>query len=225
LLLACGWLAGCDESLLDQLTSGGGCSADDTVTGVRGRCPNDQLACELGYFDRDGVSANGCEGMLQQSSEYSVFALNTGGTILMTINEFDVNNITAGGGVAIAGPTCTASPTMPCSYDLLALQIGIPTFRFDTLWWSDGLLELPKPVPAIDSGEGLVIPPGSTFVASFEVGGQKRIVSQGTTQDGARIQIDGTLLTFTANDLRLPFGGYTVDKTTVLVTGGLVAAH
>jgi hypothetical protein len=108
---------------------------------------------------------------------------------------------------------------------LLALQIGIPTFLFDTLWWSDGLLELPKPVPVIDSGEGLVIPPGSTFVASFEVGGQKRIVSQGTTQDGARIQIDGTLLTFTANDLRLPFGGYTVDKTTVLVTGGLVAAH
>jgi hypothetical protein len=226
LLFACGWLAGCGDSLLDQLTSGGGCGAADNVDGFEGRCPNEQLACELGYFDRDGVSSNGCEGMLQQSREYSLFALNTGGMISMTINEFEMNNATAGGGVAIAGPACTAFSTTPCSYDVLALQIGIPSFRFDSLWWSDGLLELPKPLPVIDDGSGLVIPPGSTFVASFVVGGQKRVVSQGTTQNGASIQTGGVGLTFTMeSDLRLPFGGYAVEKASILVTGGLVATH
>jgi len=216
---ACGWLAGCGESKLDQLTNGGGCSADDTVAGVRGRCPNEQLACALGWFDRDGASANGCEGVLQPSGDYSLFALNTHGMIHLTINGYEFDNDSAGGWVAFAGPACTASPTAPCSYDLLALQIGIPSFRFDGLEWTDGLLELPKPLSVIDNGQCLAVPPGSTFVASFEVGGQKRIVSQGTTQGGACIVTDGTSLTLmTDGDLRLPFGGYVVEEMGILVT-------
>jgi hypothetical protein len=121
LLFACGWLAGCGESKLDRLTSGGGCSADDTVAGVRGWCPNEELACARGWFDRDGEWANGCEGVLQPSSDYSLFALDTGGMIHLTINEYEFYNDSAGGWVAIAGPACTASPTAPCSYALLAL--------------------------------------------------------------------------------------------------------
>jgi hypothetical protein len=172
------------------------------------------------------MSSNGCEGMLQPSSEYSRFALDTGGMIIVTINEFELDNDTAGGWVAIAGPACTASPAAPCSYDLLVFQLGIPAFRFDGLEWTDGLLELPKPLPVVDSGEGLIIPAGSTFVASFVVDGQKRVVLQGTTVDGACIQTDGTRLTFTTGgDLRLPFGGATVEKMSILATGGLVAAH
>ena len=231
MLFACGWLAGCDESLLDQLTSGGGCSADDAVNGVRGRCPNEQLACELGWFDRDGVSANGCEGMLQPSSEYSLFALDATGLVVMLINEYKMTASTTGGWIAIAGPACNAVPTTPCSYDLLALQIGMTGFTFDSLEWTDGLIELPKPMPVIDDGVGPIVPPGSTFVASFVIEGQKRVVSQGTTPHGAALLTNGltngTRLTFSTGpgDLRLPFGGYTVEKMSIAVTGGLVSAH
>jgi hypothetical protein len=228
LLFACGWLAGCDESLLDQLTSGGGCSADDTVTGVIGRCPNEQLACELGWFDRDGVSANGCESTLQPSSEYSLFALDATGLVVMIINEYQMTASTTGGWVAIAGPACNAGPTTRCNYDLLALQSGMTGFTFDSLEWTDGLIELPKPMPVIDDGNGLIIPAGSTFVASFAIEGQKRVVSQGTTQTthgAVRITPNGTRLTFTISpaDLRLPFGGYTVEKMSIAVNGGLTA--
>ncbi|HJX65150.1 MAG TPA: hypothetical protein VJ860_14510 [Polyangia bacterium] len=223
LLFACGGLAGCGPSLLDQLTNGGGCSADDTV-GVRGRCPNEQLACEIGWFDRDGISANGCESMLQPSSEYSLFALDTGATIWMTINEYEFGNDSAGGWVAIAGPACTALPATPCRYDLLAFQIGIRSFRFDGLQWTDGLLELPKPLPVVDNGQGLIIPPGSTFVASFVIEGHKRVVSQGTGVEGANVQSNGTSLTLTTGgDLRLPLGGYVVEKMSMQIPGQLVA--
>ena len=211
LLLACGWLAGC-QSKLDQLTSGGGCRVDDTVAGVMGRCPNEQLACALGWFDRDGVSANGCEGTLQPSSEYTALQLANGSVIFMTINEYDFVTDTAGGWVAIAGPACQARISAPCHYDLLAFQLAIPSFRFDGLMWTDGLLELPKPLPVVDNGEGLIIPPGSTFVASFVVEGEKHVVSQGAAQNGAAMQTHDTTVSFTMDShLQIPFGGYKVE--------------
>jgi hypothetical protein len=89
LLFACGWLAGCGESKLDQLTNGGGCSADDTVAGVRGRCPNEQLARALGWFDRDGASANGCEGVLQPSSD----TLTTDGDLRLPFGGYTVKKM------------------------------------------------------------------------------------------------------------------------------------
>jgi hypothetical protein len=225
LLFACVWLAGCDKSLLDQLTSGGGCRADDTVTGVRGRCPNEQLACDLGSFDRDGVASNGCEGMLQPSSDYSLFALDPAGVAVMIINEYQTAASTTGGGwVAIAGPACTPQLTTSCSYDLLALQIGLSDFIFDSLSWADGLIEVPKPMPVVDDGNGIFIPDGSTFVASFVVGGQKRVVSQGTTFGKIWMSPGETKLTLTIDgQLRFPFGGYTVDGMSITVNGAVTA--
>ena len=224
LLFASVWLAGCDKSLLDQLTSGGGCSADDTVTGVRGRCPNEQLACDLGSFDRDGVASNGCEGMLQPSSDYSLFALNATGVAVMIINEYQMAAGTTGGWVAIAGPACTPQFTTSCSYDLLALQIGLSHIIFDSLSWTDVLIELPKPMPVVDDGNGILIPHGSTFVASFVVGGQKRVVSQGTTFSKIWMSPDETKLTLTIDgQLRFPFGGYTVDGISITVNGAVTA--
>ena len=213
LLFACVWLAGCGGSLIDFVTSGGGCRAENNF--IRGQCPNEQLACGLGYFDRDGLSANGCEGMLLSSAEYTLYAPTMEGVAPMTINEYTITNSITGGWIAVAGPACTPAPATPCNYDLLALQIGISNFRFDSLWWTDGLIELPKPIPVTDDGDGLIIPLGSAFVASFTVENSKRVVSQGTSQQ-AGLQIKDASLLFTMEGLHLPFGGYTVDSMSIL---------
>lgn len=224
LLLASFWLVGCDKSLFDQMTSGAGCRADDGVAGVRGRCPNDRLVCEPGWFDRDGVPSNGCEGQLQASGEYSLFKLNDTGLAVMDINEYRMDATANGGWVAMAGPTCTATPETPCRYDLLALQIHVSDFTFDSLLWSDGLIELPKQLAVTDDGMGLSIPAGSTFTASFMVDGKKRVVSQGTTHGKIQVAGDGiSVVVEMGDDLRLPFGGYTVQGMNILGVGGLVA--
>jgi hypothetical protein len=163
--------------------------------------------------------------MLQPSSEYSLFALNATGVAVMIINEYQMAADATGGWVAIAGPACTPQLTTSCSYDLLALQVGLSDFIFDSLSWTDGLIELPKPMPVVDNGNGILIPEGSTFVASFVVGGQKRVVSQGTTFSKIWMSPDETKLTLTIDgQLRLPFGGYTVDGMSITVSGAL-AAH
>jgi hypothetical protein len=81
----------------------------------------------------------------------------------------------------------------------------------------------------IDDGVGPIVPPSSTFVASFVIEGQKRVVSQGTAPHGAAILTNeltnGTRLTFTISpgDVQFPFGGYTVEEMSIAVTGGLTA--
>lgn len=220
LLLTCVWLAGCGTKY-DQLKSGDGCRSEDALAGARGRCSGDQLVCQLGMYDGDGVASNGCESTLQPSSDTFLFQLSTWGMAILTINEYSFTNDTAGGWVAIAGPvtTCDARPSSPCHYELLALQLGIPSFLFDGMDWTDGLIELPQPLSVVDHGNGISIPEGTTFVASFTIEGQKRVVSRGTTVSHAGIVTNGTQLTFTMNsDLRIPFGGYTLENVAIAVT-------
>jgi len=222
LLLASLWLVGCDKSLYDQMTSGGGCRADDSAAGVIGRCANDQLVCAPGFFDRDSEASNGCEGRLQATGDFSLFALNDGGMATMDINEYGMDAMATGGWIAIAGPACTARISSPCRYDLLAVQIRLSPFIFDSLLWSDGLIELPQPISVTDEGEGLIIPPGTTFTANFVVEGKKRVVSQGPTH--GYVQYDGSALTaVVGDDLRLPFGGYTVEGMSIVASGTLAA--
>jgi hypothetical protein len=220
LLLSCAWLAGC-QTKYEQLTSGDGCHSDDTLAGVKGRCPNDQLVCQFGMVDGDGVASNGCESSLGPSSDTTLLPLATPGSGLLKINDYSFNIDTAGGWVALAGPvaTCQASPTSPCSYQLLGFQLGISNFLFDGMEWTDGLIELPKPLSVVDAGDGIVIPAGTTYVASFMIEGKKQVVSQGTAASAALIVTNGTQLTFTmTSDLRMPFGGYTLESVSFVVT-------
>jgi hypothetical protein len=224
LLVACGWLVGCGDSKFDQVTSGAGCRADDTLPGLRGWCPNEQLACELGWIGRDDVSANGCEAALLPTNDYALFALHDGGVASLTLNDYELGNDVTGGWVAMAGPACKATMSAPCSYDLVALQVAISDFMFDSLSWTDGLLELAQPLPMTDRGEGLMIPNGTPFVASFTIEGKKRVVSQGTLAGAIQVAQDGTTLTLTGQGLRLPFGGCTVDRLTLAAAGAPVTA-
>jgi hypothetical protein len=220
LLFTCAWLSGC-QTKYDQLTSGGGCHSDDTLAGVKGQCPVDQLVCQLGMYDSDGVLSNGCESTLRPSSDYTLFQLATPGMGLLKINDYSFNSDTAGGWVALAGPvsTCRSSPSSPCSYELLVFQLGISSFLFDGMQWTDGLIELPKPLSVVDEGNGIIIPEGTTFVASFVIEGKKQVVSQGTAVSAASIVTNGTQLTFTmTSDLRIPFGGYTLENVSFVVT-------
>ena len=220
MLLTCAWLSGC-QTKYDQLTSGGGCHSDDTLAGVKGQCSSDQLVCQLGIYDGDGVSSNGCESTLRPSSDYTLLQLATPGSGLLKINDYSFNTDTAGGWVALAGPvsTCQGRPSSPCSYQLLAFQLGISSFLFDGMEWTAGLIELPKPLSVVDEGDGIIIPEGTTFVASFMIEGKKQVVSQGTVVSAASIVTNGTQLTFTmTSDLRIPFGGYTLESVSFVVT-------
>lgn len=223
LLFTCVWLAGC-ETKYDQLTSGGGCHSNDTLAGVTGRCSNDQLVCQLGLYDGDGVPSNGCETALQPSGDITLVPLSTFGMVILTMNEYSFTCDTAGGWVALTGPvsTCDAKPSAPCSYELRAFQLGIPSFRFDGMEWTDGLIELAKPLSVMDKGSGIIIPEGTTFVSSFVIEGKKQVVSRGTAVGFARMATDGTQLSFDmSSDLKMPFGGYTLESVVVRVT----AAH
>jgi hypothetical protein len=220
LLLTCVWLAGC-ETKYDQLKSGDGCRSEDTLAGARGRCSGDQLVCQLGMYDGDGVASNGCESTLQATGDTFLFQLSTRGMAILTINEYRFDNDTAGGWVAVAGPvtTCDASPSSPCHYELLALQLGIPSFLFDGMDWTDGLIELPQPLSVVDQGNGISIPEGTTFVASFMIEGNKRVVSRGTAMSHSGIVTNGTQLVFDmSSELRIPFGGYTLENVVIRVT-------
>jgi hypothetical protein len=187
--------------------------------GATGQCANQQLVCELGAFDRNGMPQDGCEALLTPSVDYSLFPLEPGGLTSMTINGYMLDAGLTGGWLAYAGPPCSATINSFCSYELLAVQIGIGSFKFDTLSWADGLIELPKPMAVVDQGEGLFIPGSSTLVASFVVGGAKQVVSSGPTMTGAVAQTNGTSLVLHLSDLRLPFGSYTIESLAIVANG------
>jgi hypothetical protein len=230
LLLTAFWLVGCHKSSLsDKLTSGAGCLADDTDRGVSGRCPNDQLFCDLGMFDRDGVPSNGCESLLKSSDNYRLFALdeyNGSAGIVVNGEVIGPNYMpptVTGGRVAMAGPPCKATLDSPCHYDLLAVQIRLSSFVFDTLPWADGLIELPKPISLTDNGKGSIFPEGTIFTVSFMVDPQKRVISAGPVRGHAQMTSDGTRVSIRIeSDQPIPFGDYTVDAMIVGDFGTLV---
>lgn len=230
LLLTALCLVGCHKSSLsDKMTSGAGCVAEDADRGVNGRCPNDQLFCDLGVFDRDGVPSNGCESLLKSSDDYRLFALDEyDGWATMVVNGkvIDPYNMTptvTEGRVAMAGPPCNATPDSPCHYDLLAVQIRLSSFVFDALTWADGLIELPKPISLTDSGQGSLLPEGTIFTISFMVDLEKRVISAGPVHGHAQMSADGTGVSIRIeSDQPIPFGGYTVDAVTAGDFGTLV---
>jgi hypothetical protein len=212
-----GWFAigiaiqACDSSKVDKITSGGGCEANASANTV-GRCPNGISVCDVGFVDHDGASANGCEAGLDATRDYDLFRIADGGVALFTMNDYGLGNDVIGGWCAIRGPECQATPASPCTYDLLALQVRISDFVFDGVAWTDGVFALPRSIVAVDQGDGLVVPAGSDVVGTFMVGGQKRVVSLGTTIHGIAVQVeDGRGTETTTGDLTLSFGGYTME--------------
>jgi hypothetical protein len=218
-------LLGCDNrSLYDQMTSGGGCHADDSLSSVIGVCPNDLLACSYGLIDADGILSNGCERLIEPSDKHSLFALGGAGLAVMDINEYRMTATAVNGEVAIAGPTCEATPSTPCQYTLLTLQIRLSEFTFDSLYWGLGLIELPKPMSVTDNGDGLIIPAGSEFIASFLIDHQKHVISHGKSQGSVQLSSNQAKANVqVGGDLRFPFGGYTVEGMSIKVNGSLLA--
>jgi hypothetical protein len=207
-------LVGCGESNLERLQSGGGCSAEDAM-GTNGQCPNQEESCTLSYVDRDGLTTNGCESLLSPEEDDALSAIEPGGVLQFSINDFGLDSTLAGGWVALGGEACAASQETPCRRNLDALQMASAAFEFDGIWWTDGLLELPKPLPVEDAGEGFVVPAGADVVGSFVVGGEKRIVSRGTTPSWITVKSDTTGATITGS-ISLSFGEYAM-------TGNLTA--
>ena len=98
-------------------------------------------------------------------------------------------------------------------YNLVALQLQVSAFVFDGVSFSDGVFMLPRPLAVTDNGDGLVVPAGSGVIATFFVGGEKRIVSLGTIESALAVQMtaDRKGMTATGSGLRVSFGGCTMD--------------
>lgn len=189
-----------------------------------GICPNNLLACNFGLIDGDGIPDNGCERLLEPSNEYSLFALESTGLAVMDINEYRMTATAVNGQIAIAGPKCDATPSTPCQYTLLSLQIRLSEFTFDSLYWGLGLIELPQPMSVTDKGDGLVVPEGSEFIASFTIDYQKHVVSHGKSRARIQLSANGTKANVqVGDDLRFPFGGYTVEGMSIVENGSLMA--
>lgn len=203
-------LWGCGESKIDQIKNGGGC-VDESSAGTVGRCPGEVSACQVGFADVDGTTANGCETALVPAGDYRLFRVANGGMAQLVTNGYPLDVDVTGGWVALRGAVCTARMSAPCSYELLALQVQVSDFVFDGLAFTDGAFMLPKPLAVVDDGEGAIVPAGSGIVGTFTVGGKKRVVSLGTASKGMAVQTDGKDMTTTGSGLVLSFGGCTME--------------
>jgi hypothetical protein len=157
---------------------------------------------------------------LQAPGDYSLFGLTNTGLAVVAINEYPLHIRMTGGWIAFAGPRCDATPTTPCQYELLALQVTLGDFIFDSLPMSEGLLELSKPIPVTDSGDGPLFAEDTTFTISFVVDGKKRIVSQGKTHGHWTVGAGENTVTLEIEDgLHAPLGGYTMESLYIRAVG------
>jgi hypothetical protein len=228
LLVGC-WLAGCQDSNTGSaavhvlnVSDGSDCTARNDLPGSGGQCSVDEQACDVGWFDGDGVAANGCEEALDPSAGDSFFRFTAyRGLGALVINDYPVSAGITGGALAVSGPPCVATIGAPCSYDLRAFQVTLAAFTFDGAVWADGVLELPRPLAVKDDGEGLVVPAGADMIARFVVGGGKSVISRGLAEKGIVVNLGGDLVVASAGFLHFGFGGYTIDgdATTIVVDG------
>lgn len=113
------------------------------------------------------------------------------GVAEMVINDFPISATITQGMVSLQTDevTCVASPAHPCHYILNVLRTTLSTFVFDDVTISDSVAIINGPLAVVDSGEGLVIPPGTPVVTALTLDGERHTVDS-TTPTGIVVMLD-----------------------------------